>query len=623
MQFKAAHQKLDPKMKTGAYYHGNGKCEFIVWGPFLNELAVRIISPKERLLPMERGKQGYWHLLVNDVSPGARYFYRLDRSRDRPDPASFSQPDGVHEASEVVEHNNFQWQDEAWPGIPLEEMIIYELHVGTFTPEGTFEAIIQRLDELRNLGVNTIELMPITQFPGERNWGYDVAYPFAVQNSYGGPQGLKKLVNLCHERGFSVVLDVVYNHLGPEGNYLHEFGPYFTEKYKTPWGKAINFDGPYSDEVRSFFIQNTLYWLQHYHIDALRLDAIHGIFDMSAKHILEELAETVEEFSHREGRKFYLIAESDLNDVRVIRKKELGGYGIDAQWCDDFHHSVHTLLTSEATGYYADFGKLDHLVKSLKEGFVYSGEYSQYRKRRHGSASRDYPASQFIVCIQNHDQVGNRLRGERLSQLVPFEALKLAAGVLFVSPYVPLLFMGEEHAEDSPFMYFVSHTDENLIRAIREGRKQEFESFQWHQEPPDPQSIDTFLLSKIKWQKRKEGKHKAILEYYRALIKFRKGIPALAHLNKNSLDIETMAENKIILLRRWHSGSHIFCVMNLSDKEVRLPIDFPEQKWALLLDSSDTQWMGPGTRVPESVQGKNELILNPYGFVLYETETPK
>src|SRR4030066_1209493 len=320
-------------------------------------------------------------------------------------------------------------------------MIMYEIHVGTFTPEGTFDAVILRLDELSVLGINTIELMPVAQFPGERNWGYDGTYPFAVQNSYGGPEGLKILINECHKKGMAVILDVVYNHFGPEGNYLWDYGPYFTDRYKTPWGQAINYDDLYSNEVRNFFIENALHWFKNYHFDALRLDAIHGIFDFSAKAFLQELAEKVEEFSSSEGKKYYLIAESDLNDSRVIRPGNMGGYGIDAQWCDDFHHAVHTLLVHENKGYYVDFGETEHLVKSFREGFVYSGQYSEYRKRNHGNSSRDCPAEQFIVFTQNHDQVGNRMFGERLSNLVSFESLKLAAGAVLLSPYIPLLFM--------------------------------------------------------------------------------------------------------------------------------------------------------------------------------------
>ena len=401
-------------MRVGANYLGDTRCEFFIWAPLLNKVELKIVSPEGNVVSMDRDRLGYWRAGVEGISPGTLYLYRLDSERERPDPASYFQPSGVHEPSEVVDHGAFSWKDESWKGIHLSRMIIYELHVGTFTPEGTFKSIIPRLDELIDSGVNAIEIMPIAQFPGERNWGYDGVYPFAVQNSYGGPDGLKNLVNECHKKGVAVILDVVYNHLGPEGNYLPEFAPCFTDKYKTPWGRAINFDDAYSDGVRNFFIENAIYWLKNYHIDALRLDAVHAIVDAGAKHFLEELAERVEEFSKQEMRKFYLIAESNLNDSRVIKPRELGGYGIDAQWCDDFHHSLRVLITGDRSGYYVDFGDIENLVKSFREGFVYSGRYSEYRKRNFGNSSKGRPGGQFVVFTQNHDHIGNRIFGERL-----------------------------------------------------------------------------------------------------------------------------------------------------------------------------------------------------------------
>jgi maltooligosyltrehalose trehalohydrolase len=337
--------------------------------------------------------------------------------------------------------------------------------VGAYTKKGTFESIIPHLDELKKLGITAIELMPVAQFPGTRNWGYDGVYPYAVQNSYGGPEGFKRLVNACHGRGLALVLDVVYNHLGPEGNYLWDFGPYFTDRYKALWGFSINFDGPHSDDVRHYFIQNALYWVTEFHVDALRVDAVHAILDFSAEPFLEELASAVHDEAKRLNRRVYLIAESALNDTRVIRSREFGGYGLDAQWNDDFHHALHTVLTGERMGYYRDFGRLQDLAKALLEGFVYSGEYSPYRRRRHGNSSRDIPAHRFVVFSQNHDQVGNRMRGERLSELVCFERTKLAAGVMTLSPFIPLLFMGEEYGETAPFQYFVSHSDPDLRRS--------------------------------------------------------------------------------------------------------------------------------------------------------------
>jgi len=530
-------------MKIGADYLGNGRCEFTVWAPLLKDLTVRIVSPSELIVSMKHEDGGYWKALVENTYPGSRYFYRLDNERERPDPASHFQPDGVHGPSQIVDHSSFKWTDEAWKGIPFHEMIMYELHTAAFTKEGTFDAIIQGLDYLNALGVNAIEIMPVAQFPGERNWGYDGTYPFAVQNSYGGTDGLKRLVNECHIKGIAVILDVVYNHLGPEGNYLRDFAPYFTDKYKTPWGQAINFDDAYSNDVRNYFIENALHWFGNYHMDALRLDAVHGITDMSAKPFLQELAEKVDEFSGHKERKCYLTAESNLNDSRLIRPKEQGGFCIDAQWNDDFHHCIHTLLTREHDGYYIDFGKMSHLVKSMKEGFVYSGEYSAYRKKNHGNSSRDIPAHKFIVFSQNHDQIGNRAVGGRLSQTQSFEKLKLAAGLVLLSPYIPLLFMGEEYGETAPFQYFISHSDESLIEAVRRGRREEFASFGWKGEVPDPQAESTFLNSKINIGLHQEGRHNVLFRFYKELIRLRKEVPALSNLSKESVEVKELGEN--------------------------------------------------------------------------------
>lgn len=602
-------------MKIGASYQGNKRCEFRVWAPFMKKVELKIVSPDERIVPMKKDK-GYWWTVVEDASPGALYLYRLEGERERPDPASQFQPEGVHGASQIFDHNSFKWEDGGWMGIVLPDLIIYELHVGTFTPEGTFEEIIPRLEDLWDLGINALELMPVAQFPGERNWGYDGAYPFAPQNSYGGPEELKRLVNECHKKGIAVILDVVYNHLGPEGNYLSEFGPYFTDKYRIPWGKAINFDGAYSDEVRSFFIKNALHWFKNYHIDALRLDAIHAIIDMSAKPFLQELSERVEEFSKLEGRDFYLIAESDLNDPRAIRPRELGGFGINAKWCEDFHHSIHTLLTGEDHGYYQDFGSIEHLIKSLRDGFAYSGQYSKYRKRSHGSSSRDRPAYQFIVFSQNHDQTGNRMLGERLSNLVSFESLKLAAGVVLFSPHIPLLFMGEEYGEESPFLYFISHSDPDLIGAVRRGRKEEFRAFKFKGEPPDPQTMDTFLRSKIKWEKRKDGKHGVLLDFYKNLIRLRKELPALKNLDKDNLDVFGSEEDKIIFTRRWKEDSHVVCVFNFNRAEKKLRFSLPGI-WKKMLESSEEIWNGPGAILPERIRAGEKIAIKEHSFAMY------
>lgn len=605
------------RMKIGSNYLGKGRCEFTVWAPYLQEVAVQIISPEDRLIPMVQDDRGYWKVTAEDVEPGTLYFYKLEGSLERPDPASHFQPESVHGPSQVVDRNTMQWNDREWSGVPLEEMIIYELHVGTFTPAGTFDAIIPRLKELHELGVNAIEIMPIAQFPGNRNWGYDGAYLYAVQNSYGGPEALKELVNACHQQGIAVILDVVYNHFGPEGNYIGNFGPFYTATYKTPWGNAINFDDARSEGVRNFFIENALYWFEDYHIDALRLDAVHAIYDLGAKHILYELSERVDALAEQLGKKLYLIAESDLNDVRVIRDRSLGGHGIHAQWSDDFHHTLHTLLTGENIGYYKDFDKCEYLATAIKETFVYSWKFSPFRRRYHGSDARDFPGHQFVVCIQNHDQVGNRMLGERLSKLVSFEALKLAAGTLLLSPNIPLLFMGEEYGEEAPFLYFISHTDQVLVEAVRNGRKEEFKDFHLEGEFQDPFSYLTFFKSKLKWQKRQEGKHKVLLELYQYLIQLRRTLPPLKKLDKQNLEVSCNETDKLVQVCRWSDKSQVFYVLNFNDKEVSFKAAANSGNWHKVLDSADEKWMGTGSTLPELFAGEEKLTIQPQSFALF------
>jgi maltooligosyltrehalose trehalohydrolase len=602
----------------GASYLGGGRCRFLVYAPLARKIEVRILSPRDRLVALERIEGGYHSGIVEDTAPGTLYRYRLDGVRELPDPASRFQPQGVHGPSQIVDPAAFPWTDGAWTGIPLEKHLFYELHVGTFTPEGTFDAVVPHLDSLRDLGVTAIELMPVAQFPGNRNWGYDGAYPFAVQNSYGGPDGMKRLVDACHKRGMAVVLDVVYNHLGPEGNYLGAYGPYFTDRYRSPWGQAVNFDGPDSDEVRRFFIENALYWLSDFRVDALRIDAIHGIIDVSAYPYLAELADAVRGLAARENRKIHLIPESDLNDVRSISPRDKGGHGLDAQWNDDFHHALHALLTGEREGYYRDFGSLEDLAKAHAEGFVYSGQHSGYRRRRHGSSSRHVPAWRLVVFIQNHDQVGNRVGGERLSRLVSFEALKLAAGIVLLSPFLPLLFMGEEYGETAPFLYFVSHSDDPLIEAVRKGRKEEFAAHRWQGELPDPQDEGTFLRSRLDHGLAAEGHHRVLREYYRELIRHRKEHPALSRLNKEDMEVSVQGKEKVLLVRRWNGSAQAAAACHFGDSPVSIEVPLPPGIWEKLLDSSEKRWGGGGSAIPEKLdlREKFSLTLNPGAFVL-------
>ncbi|MEY2412252.1 MAG: maltooligosyltrehalose trehalohydrolase, partial [Acidobacteriaceae bacterium] len=491
---------------------------FVVWVPVAKELSIHIVGDSDRVVPMQKSDSGYFEATIEKLDTDARYFYRFEDGREFPDPASRFQPEGVHGPSQIINLEDFNWTDSSWHGLPLDHSVIYELHVGTYTPEGTFEALIPHLAALRDLGVTTIELMPVAQFPGSRNWGYDGVRPFASQNSYGGPRGLQKLVDAAHAHGLAVALDVVYNHLGPEGNYFHAYGPYFTDKYQTPWGKAINYDGPDSDPVRHFFIANALHWLEEYHIDALRLDAVHGIFDFGALHFLAELQQAVKGLEERLGRKLHLIAESDLNDSRLLKAPAHGGYDLASQWSDDFHHSLHSLLSGERAGYYSDFGDVHHLAVTMRNGWFYAGQHSNFRRRRHGNSAAGLARSKFVVCIQNHDQIGNRARGERLSELVNFETLKLAASVTVLAPFIPLLFMGEEYGEIAPFQYFTSHSDQALIEAVRKGRQEEFAAFAWEGKVPDPQDEATFRNSKLNHELKNKEPHQTLRALYRELL---------------------------------------------------------------------------------------------------------
>ena len=602
----------------GSHYLGGERTFFRVWAPKASRVDVRIVDPNERIIPLENLKGDYFQAQVNGVAPGANYFYRLDSGQERPDPASRFQPQGVHGPSQVV-NSHFAWEDNCWFGIPLEKYIIYELHVGTFTAEGTFEAMIPHLPELRELGVTGLEIMPVAQFPGNRNWGYDGTHPFAVQDSYGGPEGLKRLVNACHLEGLAAILDVVYNHLGPEGNYLGDFGPYFTERYKTPWGPAINFDGAESDHVRRYFIENALYWVTEFHFDALRLDAVHAILDHSPYPFLEELGDAVHRQARDLNRQIYLFPESAANDSRLIRSRELGGYGLDAQWNDDFHHALRGVLAGEKSGYYVDYGEFHQLVKAYREGFVYSGEYSTYRRHRHGTSTRDIPAERFVVFAQNHDQVGNRMLGERLTELVGFEELKLAAGAVLLSPFIPLLFMGEEYGEEAPFQYFISHTDPGLVEAVRNGRRAEFVAFGWQEKPPDPQDEATFLRAKLNHQLRREGRYRILWELYRELLRLRKELASLAQLDKEHCEVTAYDQERVLCLRRWHGAEEALAVFNFHGAGTTIPLRLKPGRWMKKLDSSEARWQGSGSALPQQFDAEETAMLSmrPRSFALF------
>jgi maltooligosyltrehalose trehalohydrolase len=608
-------------IELGGYYSANNRCQFRVWAPRASRVELRVVGAKEQIRALESSGGGYFDVQVDNISPGTLYLYRLDGSRDRPDPASRFQPQGVHGPSQVIDPS-FAWADRNWLGLPLKDYVVYELHVGTFTVTGTFDAVSAHLEELKDLGITVIELMPVAQFPGSRNWGYDGVYPFAVQESYGGPLGLKRLVNACHKIGLAVILDVVYNHLGPEGNYFAEFGPYFTDRYKTPWGPAMNFDGPDSDPVRRYLIDNALYWISEFHIDALRLDAVHAILDHSPYTFLEQLADEVHAQAKLLNRQVWLIPESAANDSRLVRGRELGGYGLDAQWNDDFHHALRGVMTGEKSGYYEDYGEFHQLVKAYREGFVYSGEYSKYRRRRHGISSRDIPAERLVVFSQNHDQVGNRMLGERLPQLVSFEDLKLAAGAVILSPFIPMLFMGEEYGEPAPFQYFVSHGDANLIAAVRNGRRNEFAAFAWRGEPPDPQDEKTFLRSKLNHNLKHDGRFHALWEFYRELIRLRKKLAPLACLSKERCEIHGFESERILVLRRWFKDQEIISIFNFNAAQVSLDLPFSGECWRKVLASTDERWAGVGSQLPPMLDVVRAVTLSLPGrsFVVYRKE---
>ncbi|HEY2823475.1 MAG TPA: malto-oligosyltrehalose trehalohydrolase [Candidatus Acidoferrum sp.] len=611
----------------GATRTADGRWQFVVWAPKRKSVELSLSSVSDpasapaRFVPMERDPAGYFRAVGDSVEPGDRYLYRLDGGDSRPDPASRFQPDGVHAASQVVDAAAFRWSDQAWKGVALRDTVLYELHVGTYTREGTLAALIPHLDRLADLGITTIELMPLSQFPGGRNWGYDGVFPFAVQNSYGDVSELQRFVDAAHAKKLAVCLDVVYNHLGPEGNYLNEYGPYFTDFYHTPWGSALNFDGRQSDHVRHYFIQSALYWLEQFHIDALRLDAIHSIYDASANPFLAELSNEVRALSQRLGREIVLIAESDLNDARVALPTgpEAEGLGMHGQWSDDFHHSLHTLITHESAGYYADFGTAHHLAKTISNGWYYDGIYAPHRERRHGNSARKLAHEQFVVCIQNHDQVGNRALGDRISALTDFEGLKLVAGVTLLSSFTPMLFMGEEYGETAPFQYFISHGDPGLIEAVRKGRQAEFSHFGWKGEIPDPQAEATFERSRLDHSLAGREPHRNLWLFYKALLEYRR---SRRFSNEKPVAVEELPSALFVL--RETDAACVAALFYFGENTSSLSVKLPGGSWTKQIDSADPKWRGPSS-LPEKVEGGDavQLTLQPRAFVVYEQTSDK
>ncbi|MGW5412057.1 malto-oligosyltrehalose trehalohydrolase [Actinomadura geliboluensis] len=565
---------------------------FTVWAPAADRVEVVVGGTGH---PMEARPSGWWEASVADAGHGTDYGFVLDGSDEvLPDPRSPWQPNGVHGQSRVYDHGRFAWTDQHWHGRPLPGSVLYEMHVGTFTAEGTFDAATDRLDHLVALGIDAVELLPVASFPGRHGWGYDGVHLWAPHEPYGGPDGLKRFVDAAHARGLAVVLDVVYNHLGPDGNRLGSFGPYFTSAHATPWGDAVNFDQEGSDEVRAFVVQNALMWLRDYHFDGLRLDAVHAITDHSATHLLEELGRAVAAESAHLGRQLFLIAESDLNDPRLVTSREAGGYGLDAQWSDDFHHALHAALTGERQGYYCDFGSLETLKKALTRVFVHDGTMSTYRGRHHGRSVnvRETPAHRFLGFLQNHDQVGNRASGDRIGALLPSPGLlKVGAALLLLAPFTPMLFMGEEWGASTPWCYFTDHRDPELARAVSEGRRREFARHGWAGEVPDPQAVDTFRRSVLDWTEPDDPYHADLLEWHRALIALRRSEPDLNDPRPAAVQVGTDESTaRWLVMRRGGIG----VAANLGDVPVALPAGPPGARPRLLLASDPAIHLDPG-----------------------------
>lgn len=599
--------------RLGAHALGDGRTSFTVWAPAPSRVALRLLTPDRRDVDMARDSCGYWHAVVEGVAPGDRYVLVLD-GVERPDPASRAQPEGVDGPSAVVDPS-FAWTDGSWRNPSLARYVIEEIHVGTFTPEGTFAAAARELSSLRDVGITTVEVMPIAEFPGTRNWGYDGVLPYAAHHAYGGIDGFREFVDAAHGLGMSVILDVVYNHLGPEGNHLRDFGPYFTDRYRTPWGDALNFDGPGSDDVRRYFVENAWWWVDGAHVDALRLDAVHAIVDPSAHPFVQELGETVYARAGAAGRVVHVIAESAANDARVVRPVDAGGLGCDAQWNDDFHHALHALLTGEQFGYYADFGSLDDLARAYTDGYVYQGRYSRFRARRHGSSSRGLPGSRFVVFAQNHDQVGNRMAGDRLSESLSPAALRLAAAAVLLSPFVPLVFQGDEFGGRAPFPYFVSHSDPALVDAVRRGRAEEFAGFSWSGEPPDPQSEETFrsaVLRRAAPSSDGDADADAMRAWYRLLLDVRASVPAFARLDPSACVVSTHPHARTLVVRRRAGDDVGALVLHFGDDAVDVRVPLPPGRWRVLAGECD------GAEIVSD--GEATLGLGPWGVLVLRRE---
>jgi maltooligosyltrehalose trehalohydrolase len=603
----------------GALPQADGGVLWRLWAPLSDAVALVTYLPAGRV-ETEMVPQGEGYFILRDTAAreGLPYTFRLADGGEYPDPASRWQPQGVHRPSAVFFPQSYRWSDQRWRGVAREDLVIYELHTGAFTPEGTFDAIVPRLPQLAALGVTAIELMPVAQFPGDRNWGYDGVHPYAVQNSYGGPHGLQRLVDAAHRHGLAVLLDVVYNHLGPEGNYLAKFGPYFTERYHTPWGSSINYDGPGSDAVRQFVIDNACAWVRDFHLDGFRLDAVQTMYDLSPRHILADIQAAVQAEAARAGRTVHVIAESNQNDARLLQPPAVGGYGLDGVWSDDFHHSLHALLTGQQDGFYMDFGRAEHLAKAISEVFVYDGCYSRYHRRRHGTRIARLDRTRFVICVQNHDQLGNSASGARLGAMVPPPAQRLAVGLLMLSPCVPLLLMGEEYAEERPFPFFCSFGDAALAAAVWHGRRKEFASLRFYlgTEIPDPQAPETFAAAKLAWTWPPGSPHAQRRQLYQDLLAARRRWPALGDRRHTAVRLVEGAEAAgvpgdptLLMVHRGAEGE-LLALANLAPQEAPLKgLDLAGRRPVL---STEDIGYGGARRLGQSLD-----TLGPYELIVF------
>ena len=571
--------------------------EFKLWAPLPRRVALKTAAG---LQPMNGPDNGGWWRLDFDVPAGTEYAFVIDDdTTEYPDPRSLHQPRGVHGPSATYDHGVYQWKDTVWQGPPLSGAVLYELHIGTFTREGTFDSAIEHLAYLQDLGVTHVEVMPVGEWAGARGWGYDGVALFAVHEPYGGPDGFKRFVDACHMHCLGVILDVVYNHFGPVGNYTGRFGPYTTDRHHTPWGAAINFERAGSDQVREFFLENALTWMRDFHVDGLRLDAIHEIFDRSAVHFLEQLSADVATLSATLGRRFFLIAESDLNDPKIVRSIEANGFGMDAQWSDDFHHSLATIVFTDPghKGYYDDFGALETLAKAIEDVFVFDGKYSKYRDHSHGRPVGNLSAHHFINFLQNHDQIGNRALGDRIHETIGLGRTKAALGLVLTVPMIPMLFMGEEYAASTPFLYFADHEDPEMARLVSEGRRREFADFGFDADKiPNPEDESTFHDSCLNWDEVGKGEHAEMHAYVRALIHFRRHSSSLNDGDRGHLRLSFSEDARWLRMDR----NKVSVLLNLGTEPIAFKVS-GNHRLAIASDREAKVVDGQATVPPDSI----------------------